>query len=66
MGALDMARALRFGGQPRAAADLAVHVLDVMESIAASAALRNTISVSTTCSLADLLPPGWNPLQRCI
>jgi predicted dehydrogenase len=64
MGVLDMARALRFGGQPRAAADVAVHVLDVMESIAASAALRNTISVSTTCSLADLLPQGWNPLQR--
>ena len=66
MGALDMARALRRGGRPRAAAALAVHVLDVMESIAASAALRNTKSVSTICSLADLLPPGWNPLQRCI
>ena len=38
MGVLDMARALRSGGKPRAAADLAIHVLDVMESIAGSAA----------------------------
>jgi predicted dehydrogenase len=64
MGALEMARALRSGGEPRAAADVAIHVLDVMDSIAASAASRNTIPVSTTCSLADLLPVGWNPLQR--
>jgi predicted dehydrogenase len=64
MGALDMARALRSGGKPRAAADLAIHVLDVMESIGASAASRHTTSVSTTCTSADLLPVGWNPLQR--
>ena len=64
MGALDMARALRAGGKPRAAADLAIHVLDVMESIAASAASRHTTPVSTTCTSADLLPVGWNPLQR--
>lgn len=64
MGALEMARALRSGGEPRAAADVAIHVLDVMDSIAASAASRNTIPVSTTCSLADLLPVGWSPLQR--
>ena len=64
MGALDMARALRSGGKPRAAADLAIHVLDVMESIGASAASRHTTPVSTTCTSADLLPVGWNPLQR--
>jgi predicted dehydrogenase len=64
MGALDMARALRSGGKPRAAADLAIHVLDVMESIGASAASRHTTPVSTTCTPADLLPVGWNPLQR--
>ena len=66
MGALDMARALRSGGKPRAAADLAIHVLDVMESIAASAASRQITPVSTTCSAADLLPAGWNPLQRSV
>ena len=66
MGALDMARAMRSGGKPRANADLAIHVLDVMESIAASAASRQTVPVSTTCSAADLLPAGWNPLQRSV
>ena len=66
MGALDMARAMRSGGKPRANADLAIHVLDVMESIAASAASRQTAPVSTTCSAADLLPAGWNPLQRSV
>ena len=64
MGALDMARALRSGGKPRAAADLAIHVLDIMESIAASAASGDTTPVSTTCTSSDLLPVGWNPLQR--
>ena len=66
MGALDMARAMRSGGKPRANADLAIHVLDVMESIAAAAASRQTTPVATTCSAADLLPAGWNPLQRSV
>ena len=64
MGALDMARAQRSGGKPRAAADLAIHVLDIMESIAASAASGDTTPVSTTCTSSDLMPVGWNPLQR--
>jgi len=64
MGALDMARAVRSGAQPRAAADVAIHVLDVMESIGRSAASGHTTAVSTTCSLADLLPVGWNPLEK--
>ncbi len=64
MGVLDMARALRSGGKPRASADLAVHVLNVMESITGSAASGATARVSTTCISSDLLPPGWDPLQR--
>jgi hypothetical protein len=64
MGALDLARAVRLGGKPRAGADLALHVLDVMESIARSVASGQTVPLSTTCQLADLLPAEWNPLQR--
>jgi predicted dehydrogenase len=64
MGALEMARALRSGSKPRAAADLAIHVLDIMESIAASAASGQTTPVSTTCASSELLPAGWDPLQR--
>jgi predicted dehydrogenase len=64
MGALDMARALRTGGKPRAAAELAIHVLDVMESISGSAAKGATAPLSTTCTSSGLLPAGWDPLQR--
>ena len=58
MGALDMARTLRSGGRPSAAADLALHVLDAMESINSSAASGATARLSTTCASSDLLPPG--------
>jgi predicted dehydrogenase len=64
MGALEMARAVRFGGTPRAAADLAIHVLDIMESIARSAASGETIALSTNCNVAEPLPTSWNPLQK--
>ena len=64
MGVLDMARALRSGGKPRASADLAVHVLDVMESITGSAASAATTRVSTNCISSGLLPTGWDPLER--
>ena len=64
MGALEMARALRSDGEPRAAAELAIHVLDVMESITGSAAAGATTRLSTTCTSSDLLPTGWDPLQR--
>ena len=64
MGALDMARGLRSGGKPRASAELAIHVLDVMESITQSAASGNTARLSTTCASSDLLPVGWDPLRR--
>jgi predicted dehydrogenase len=64
MGALEMARAVRSGGKPRAAADLAIHVLDIMECIAGSAASGQTIPVTTSFNPAELLPMGWNPLQK--
>ncbi len=64
MGVLDMARAVRSGAQPRAGADLAIHVLDIMESIARSAESGQTIPVSTTCKPVEPLPVGWNPIER--
>jgi predicted dehydrogenase len=64
MGALDLARAARIGGAPRASADLALHVLDIMESILRSASSRQSVSVATTCKLADPLPATWDPLQK--
>ena len=66
MGALEMARALRAGQHPRASADVAMHVLDIMESIASSAASGKAVPIATTFALSDLLPAGWNPLQKSI
>jgi predicted dehydrogenase len=64
MGALDLARAVREGGSPRASADLALHVLDIMESIIRSADSGQSVSLGTTCKLAEPLPASWNPLQK--
>ena len=64
MGALEMTRAVRFGGSPRAGADLAIHVLDIMESIGRSAASGQTIPLSTTCKVTEPLPTSWSPLQK--
>ena len=64
MGALDLARAVRAGGTPRVGADLALHVLDIMESIIRSADSRQTVSLATTCKLAEPLSATWNPLQK--
>ena len=64
MGALDLARAVRRGGTPRASADLALHVLDIMESILRSAGSKQSVSLATTCELAEPLPATWNPLQQ--
>jgi predicted dehydrogenase len=66
MGALDMARALRSGEEPRASADLALHVLDIMESIQASSASEQTVALTTTCASTEPLPAGWNPLQPSV
>jgi predicted dehydrogenase len=64
MGALDLARAARSGGTPRASADLALHVLDIMESIIRSAASGQSVAVATTCKVAEPVPATWNPLQK--
>lgn len=63
IGVLDMARALRNGGRPRAAAPLALHVLDVMESLAESTATHRTVTVESTCDIADPLPADWSPFR---
>ena len=63
-GVLDMARSLHTGTPPRASATTALHVLDVMETLAAAAASGQTLPVTSTCTAADPLPDDWNPLQR--
>ena len=62
MGALDLARAVR-AAEPRASADLALHVLETW-SRSPIADSGQSVSVATTCKLAEPLPATWNPLQK--
>jgi predicted dehydrogenase len=56
VGLLDLAEALAEDRPHRAAADVALHVLDVMESMQASARSGCSVPVHTTCRRPDLVP----------
>ncbi|WP_238017138.1 Gfo/Idh/MocA family oxidoreductase [Dactylosporangium sp. AC04546] len=60
-GVADLARALRTGTQPRASADLAYHVLDVMESLLSAAATGTTTTVTSTCEVPAPVPLAADP-----
>jgi predicted dehydrogenase len=64
MGVLDLVRSLSSGSSARASAATALHVLDVMETLAAAATAGQTLPVRSTCSAAKALPETWNPLER--
>jgi len=56
LGVIEMALAIGSGDQPRAAGDLAYHVLDVMESIEESYTTGRHVEVRSRCRLPSLLP----------
>jgi predicted dehydrogenase len=56
VGMLDLAEALTEDRPHRAAADVALHVLDVMEAIQASARSGGSVPVHTTCRRPDRIP----------
>ena len=61
IGALEMARAVRAGVPHRASGELALHVLDTMESIARSAESGGFEPVGSTFTVPEILPAGWDP-----
>ncbi len=61
LGVLDMARALRGGGRPRASGELGLHVLETMEAIERSVAERSFEPVRSTFSLPETLDPDLGP-----
>ncbi len=61
IGVLELARAIRAGIPERASGRLAHHVLDVMVSIAESAAGRHPVEVASTTVRPAPLPVGWDP-----
>jgi predicted dehydrogenase len=56
LGVVEMATAVREGRQPRASAAVAYHVLDVMQSVAESAAAGRHVEVMSTCERPSPLP----------
>ena len=66
LGVLDMARALRGGGRPRASGELGLHVLETMEAIERSVADRSFQPVRSAFSFPGALDPGWDPKARTL
>jgi predicted dehydrogenase len=66
IGVLDLARALRTGDPHRASGDLALHVLDVMSAISASAAEGSFQKVSSELAALEPLPVDWDPFERTL
>ncbi|MEY9934853.1 putative dehydrogenase [Catenulispora sp. GP43] len=66
IGVLDMARALRTGAAHRASGELALHVLDVMTAIAASARGAVFEDLPAWTEKLEALPEGWDPLEATL
>ena len=66
IGVLDMARALRTGTAHRASGELALHVLEVMAAIAASAQSAAFEEVSAWTEKLEALPEAWDPLEATL
>lgn len=66
LGALDLARALRRGGSPRASGEIGLHVLETMEAIERSIASRAFEPVRSDFTLSEPLEPGWDPASITI
>ena len=60
-GLADMARGISVGRPHRASAELAAHVLDVMESLLAAGKTGNAVEVGSTCDRPELVPVGATP-----
>jgi predicted dehydrogenase len=58
IGIADMAYGIRLGRPHRASGDLALHVLEVMLGIQASALTGDHVAMTTTCQLPEPLPTG--------
>ncbi|HEY4460629.1 MAG TPA: Gfo/Idh/MocA family oxidoreductase [Pseudonocardiaceae bacterium] len=60
-GLSDLARAIRFGGQPRAGAALAFHVLDVMEGLLQAAETGSSVAITSDVDRPAPVPFGARP-----
>lgn len=61
VGLADMARAIATGRPHRATGELALHVLDIMESIITAGREHRTVTLRTTAVRPDAIPTGAAP-----
>lgn len=61
VGVVDLARAVRGSTAPRASAQLAYHVLDVLLAIEESAAAGEPVRIASSVASVPDLKPTWNP-----
>ncbi|BCJ33728.1 oxidoreductase [Actinocatenispora thailandica] len=61
LGVLDLARAVRAGTPHRASGELALHVLELMTAIAASAETGAFVPIGSSCAAPALLPDDFDP-----
>lgn len=66
IGVLDMARALRTGGQHRATGRLALHVLDAMFATATSIDEGRFVGIDSTYEPVAPLPPEFDPAEATL
>jgi predicted dehydrogenase len=66
IGAVDMARAIRAGGQHRATGRLALHILDAMFATAESIESDAFVAVATRFEPIPAVPEDWDPTERTL
>jgi predicted dehydrogenase len=60
-GLADMARAIETDRPHRASGDLALHVLEIMDAVAASSAAHESVRLETTVARPEAVPEGATP-----
>ena len=60
-GLADMARAIETDRPHRASGDLALHVLEIMDAVAASSEQRSSVALETTVPRPEAVPEGATP-----
>lgn len=66
IGVLDMARSLRAGVPHRASGELGLHVLDIMATVAASAAEGTFRQITGEVPKTEGLPVDWDPTEATL
>ena len=66
VGVLEMARAIRAGGPPRASGQLAYHVLDTMLAIEESASTGRPVEVTSTAPAVPPLAADWSSAEATL